>query len=435
MLFIFLSGAASGFPWVVFGAAATLWLQSEGFSRTTIGLFGSIAVVYAFNFVWAPLLDTVKLPLLRRLGQRRSWLLLSQILMFIFIVSAAFAMPSGNLFWFGLFMFGVAVLSATQDVGIDAYRIDILKEDEQNKLPITSALYTSGWHVGFGGLGGAVLFLSNTWAWQTVYFMMSGFMLVFVIVTLLMPRTDSHKAVLDEVKAKLGKQVGHHIDGLSARCSVWFFSTVVEPFKDFFTRYGWVALNLFLFVFLFKIGEAFLGRMSLVFYKEIGFTTAEIATYSKWVGTGFTILFSIIASIINVHYGLIKGLFIGGIAMASTNLMFAYIALVGPNTTLFFWAIVLDNFTAAFSTVAFVAFISHLTNRVYSATQYALMASVGNFGRTTLAGGSGWLVDYLAGNWALFFIITALMVLPSLLVLRLALPKIRVILNMHKAGG
>ena len=203
-------------------------------------------------------------------------------------------------------------------------------------------------------------------------------------------------------------------------------STVLEPLKDFFTRFGKTALIILLFIMLFKVGEAFLGRMSLVFYKEIGFTTSEIATYSKLVGSTLTVIFSIIASMITVHYGLVRGLMISGVAMASTNLIFSYLAYVGPDTNVFAMAILLDNFTAAFSTVAFVAFISHLTNRAYTATQYALMASAGNFGRTLFAGGSGWMVDSLetkkwvdmfGGEWVVFFAITALMVIPSLIML------------------
>ena len=201
------------------------------------------------------------------------------------------------------------------------------------------------------------------------------------------------------------------------RISAWFLSTLVEPIKDFFVRFGSLALGILLFIMFFKVGEAFLGRMSLIFYKEIGFTTGEIATYSKLVGATLTVIFSIVASIITVHYGLIRGLMISGIAMAATNLMFAYLAYIGPDTTVFAMAILLDNFTAAFATVSFVAFISHLTNRAYTATQYALMASVGNFGRTIFASGSGLLVDGLDGNWILFFSLTSLMVLPSLAML------------------
>jgi PAT family beta-lactamase induction signal transducer AmpG len=157
--------------------------------------------------------------------------------------------------------------------------------------------------------------------------------------------------------------------------------------------------------------------MSIVFYKEIGFSNSDIATYSKLIGGWLTIAFAITGGIINTRLGIIKGLFIGGLAMASSNLMFAWLASTGPDPQLFAAAVVVDGFTSAFATVTFVAFISYLTGHTYTATQYALMASLGNLGRTTLSAFSGELVDYLQGDWSLFFVLTALMVIPSLLLL------------------
>ena len=179
------------------------------------------------------------------------------------------------------------------------------------------------------------------------------------------------------------------------------------------------ALALLAFIFLFKIGEAFLGRMSIVFYKEVGFSNSQIATYSK-IGTGLlTIVFAFIGSLFNTRYGIVKGLFISGIAMAASNLMFSLIALVGPNEALYAMAIFVDGFTQAWSLVAMVAFISMLCDRAFSATHYALLASLGNLGRALLSSYSGVLVDALDGNWAVFFLLTALMVIPSLIFLYL----------------
>jgi PAT family beta-lactamase induction signal transducer AmpG len=169
-------------------------------------------------------------------------------------------------------------------------------------------------------------------------------------------------------------------------------------------------------IFLFKVGEAFLGRMSLVFYKEIGFSKSDIALYQKGFGTISVCFFSIIGSLINARYGLFRGIFLSGVAMASTNLLFAVLA-AHPVKWLFTFAVVTDQFTTAISTVAFVAFISQLCDRTYTATQYAAFASLGNLSRTTLSAGSGVVVDALGGNWTLFFIITTLMVVPSLLLL------------------
>ena len=197
----------------------------------------------------------------------------------------------------------------------------------------------------------------------------------------------------------------------------WLLVTVVEPFAEFLRRNGTqTALLILLFVFLFKIGEAFLGRMSIVFYKEVGFTNAEIADYTKMLGWFATVGFTLIGSMINVRLGVVRGLLLGGSAMAASNLMFAWIAVAGPQTWLFAATIIVDNFTTAFSSVAFVSLLTALSGQAFSATQYALLASLGNLGRTTLAGASGWFVD-LTGSWVLFFIVTTLMVIPGLILL------------------
>lgn len=417
MLFIFLNGIASGFPWVIIGSAMTLWLKDAGLTRTAIGFFGSVFAVYSINWMWAPLLDRLRLPFLAKFGQRRSWLLLLQGLLLILIIALSFTDPTKNLIWVSLLALSVAVVSATQDIVIDAYRIDVMDVSEKDKLPATAAMATSGWWVGYGLLGAIALYLSdfgNDWA--RVYLIISWFVVGFMMVTLWLYEPKSKREnIQQQTQTEYENLLGGH--NIWQRLGAWFLTTVVEPLKDFFVRFGKTALIILAFIMLFKVGEAFLGRMSLVFYKEIGFTTGEIATYSKLVGSGLTVFFSIVASMITVHYGLIRGLMISGVAMASTNLIFAYMAYVGADTTVFATAILLDNFTAAFSTVAFVAFISHLTNRAYTATQYALMASAGNFGRTLFASGSGLLVDGLGGDWMIFFIITALMVIPSLLML------------------
>jgi PAT family beta-lactamase induction signal transducer AmpG len=199
--------------------------------------------------------------------------------------------------------------------------------------------------------------------------------------------------------------------------------TVVEPFREFFARTGLsLGLSVLLFVFLFKLGEAFLGRMAIVFYKEVGYTDTQIGYFSKLGTAGVTILFSMLGGLLNARIGLIKGLFVGGIAMAASNLMFSWIAMDAarmghPSQNLYIATIIVDGFTSAMSTVAFVAFISYFTSHTYTATQYALLSALGTLGRTLVSGLSGFVVDALHGNWSLFFVLTALMVLPSLVLL------------------
>ncbi|MGB1870717.1 MAG: MFS transporter, partial [Candidatus Puniceispirillaceae bacterium] len=190
------------------------------------------------------------------------------------------------------------------------------------------------------------------------------------------------------------------------------------PLGSFFRKNGLsVALTLLGFIFLFKIGEAFMGKMSLVFYKEIGFSKSDIALYSKGLGWITTVAFTVLGGYLAIRSGTVKALLFAGIAMAATNVMFSILAWTGKSEWLFALAVLFDDIAAAFATVAFVTFISLLVDRTYTATQYALLASIGTMGRTTLASSSGALVDWLHGDWGLFFIITALMVIPSLILL------------------
>ncbi|SVD73979.1 uncharacterized protein METZ01_LOCUS426833, partial [marine metagenome] len=206
--------------------------------------------------------------------------------------------------------------------------------------------------------------------------------------------------------------------GNLATIIAWIYGTVLEPLLSFFKKNGiTIGIYIISFIFLFKIGEAFLGRMSIIFYKEIGFSKSDIALYSKGIGWITTVCFTLIGGVFAIRAGILKALFISGIAMASTNLFFSLLAWVGKSELLFAVAVLLDDLATAFATVAFVAFISLLVDRTYTATQYALLASVGTAGRTLLASSSGAMVDWLDGDWGTFFVITAVMVIPSLAIL------------------
>ena len=212
--------------------------------------------------------------------------------------------------------------------------------------------------------------------------------------------------------------------------TAWLLTTLVAPIHEFFQRNGTkLAISILLFIFLFKLGEAYLGRMSIVFYREVGFSNSDIAYYSKMINWAVTIVFSLIGSVFTIRYGILKGLFIGGIAMASSNLLFAAMALVGPDKALFAFTVFVDGFTSAWGSVAFVALLSVLCNKTFSASQYALMASLGTFGRVMLGSYSGIMVDWLDGNWALFFVLTALMVIPSLVFLYIIRKPLTLLIN------
>ena len=420
LLAVFLFGISSGFPWVMIGSVMSAWLKDEGLSRSAIGLFGVIFVVYSFNFLWSPLLDRLRLPIL---GQRRGWILLMQAGIAALCLVMSQLSAQYDLYYLALTGLLIALCSATQDVAIDAYRIDVILPEEKDQMSAASSLATAGWWTGYGGLGAIPFFLadSSQWSWPDIYIVLACTMLILTVATLLAKEPDIDRAAvhhhaMQRYAALLGAKGG---ESPRAKAAAWLMVTLVEPFREFFSRNGVkLALSVLLFIFLFKIGEAFLGRMSIVFYKEIGFSNSEIGALSKLLNWWVTIVFSIIGGLVNIRYGIYRGLMIAGIAMAASNLMFSWIAEAGPSKTLFAATVIVDGFTAAWSTVAMVAFISLLCNRAFSATQYALMASLSNAGRTLVASGSGWLVDMMGGNWSFFFILTAIMVIPSLLFLR-----------------
>ena len=236
--------------------------------------------------------------------------------------------------------------------------------------------------------------------------------LMFVNEPLPTERSQSQLETDKMIEVKLGSS------NLTTKSIAWITGTIIGPIISFFRNNGFkIAIAILSFVFLFKIGEAFLGRMSVIFYKEIGFTKSDIALYSKGLGWITTVIFTLLGGLFAIRSGVIKAMFVSGILMASTNLLFSLLAWTGKSELLFAVAVIFDDMAAAFATVAFVAFISMLVDRTYTATQYALLASIGTAGRTTLAASSGALVDWLNGDWAIFFIITALMVIPSLIFL------------------
>ncbi|ASC57843.1 MFS transporter [Vibrio vulnificus] len=412
LLWVFMLGCSSGFPWVLIGSNMSGWLKDAGLTRAAIGYFGSVFAVYAINFLWAPLVDRVKLPLLHRsLGQRRSWIFLCQSFVLICTLLIAGVNPANNLMLTSALALGIAIASATQDIAIDAFRIDTFPKSDSSKLPQASAMAVIGWWTGYSLPGYLAFINADSIGWNGVYYGMAAIVALLMIFTLLVGEPTTRREQLQQEAEQRHNQL------VGSKVVAWLTVTVVEPFLDFFKRNGIrVALTLLLFVFLFKIGEAFLGRMSITFYKEVGFSNEQIGYYSKLLGWGITIFFTLVGSMINVKFGIVRGLMIGGIAMAASNLMFAWMAEVGPNENLFLATLIVDNFTSAFSTVAFVSFLTMVTGQAFSATQYALLASLGNFGRTTLASFSGELVDYL-DNWSVFFVITALMVIPSLIML------------------
>ena len=435
MFRILLLGIISGFPWVLIGSALSLWLKEEGLSRSTIGWAGLIFGVYAINFLWAPIIDRLRLPFLtNKIGHRKSIIIFMQTIILISLILWSTLEPTQNLALIIGIGLAIAISSATQDITIDALRIEQINKEETSSMAAGAAMAVVGWWTGYK-LGGVVaLFTAEYFEnlgmanyWQTT-FLILGVLIILMNIGLMFvhePIETDRQLKQKETDKLIERKLGS--SNIITNFIAYISGTIGGPIISFFKKNGFaIALGILGFVFLFKVGEAFMGRMSIVFYKEIGFSKGQIAIYSKGLGWITTVVFTLLGGIMAMRAGTIKTMFFAGGLMALTNLLFAVLAWTGKSEILFAIAVIADDITAAFATVAFVAFISLLVDRTYTATQYALLASIGTAGRTTLASSSGALVDWLNGDWGTFFVLTTIMVIPSLICLWLIKNKIKI---------
>ena len=407
MIKILLLGAISGFPWVLIGSSLSLWLKEDGLSRSTIGWAGLIFGVYAFNYLWAPLIDRIQIPLLtKKIGHRRGWIVLMQILILICLLFWSIINPSENLalvITVGLF---IAIASATQDITVDALRIEQIGENEGKSMAAGAAMAVVGWWTGYK-IGGVISLFSAEYIqklgfenyWQLTFLILGILVILMNIGLMFINESDSLDRRMKQKENDKLISNKFNDKNIITNLITWVGGTLSGPIISFFKKNGFsIAMGILGFVFLFKVGEAFLGRMSIIFYKEIGFSKTDIAIYSKTIGWVTTVIFTLLGGLFVIRSGVLKAMFMAGIIMAGTNLLFSVLAWSDKSELLFAIAVIFDDIAAAFATVAFVAFISLLVDRAYTATQYALLASIGTAGRTTLASSSGALVDWLNGD-------------------------------------
>jgi len=482
MLFL---GISAGLPLLLIFSSLSLWLREAGVERAAVTYFSWAALGYSFKFVWAPLVDVIPLPLLGRwLGRRRSWLLLSQLSIVLAIILMALIDPASQ----GLVMMALAAVllgfsSATQDVVIDAYRIESAAAEFQ---ALMSASYIAGYRIGMLIAGAGALFLASYFgtspehyqvsAWQITYFIMAGCMLIGIITTLIIgepekepatrPQSASDYAGLfftfvvavsgfialfaassdlaEQLKLMLAGQVNNVplaavlIELLRLTLAVvvalvlarfclrfdWVNAALlkrsyVEPVQDFFRRYGWsLAWLLLALVGLYRISDIVLGVIANVFYQDMGFTKPQIATVVKTFGLFMTIFGGFLGGILAVRYGVMRILFLGAVLSAATNLLFMMLAGMGNEVWMLYVVISADNLSAGLASAAFIAFLSSLTNISFTAVQYAIFSSLMTLLPKMLGGYSGGMVESLGYQW--FFMLTALIGLPVLLLIVLA---------------
>ncbi len=399
-------GFSSGFPLLLVGSTLTLWLQESQISYALIGLFSLARMPYGFKWLWSPLIDRIRLPLFEHLGRRRGWALFIQLLMLAGILALATVNPVENTAWMAFLALIVAGCSASQDIVLDAYRIDSFETEEQGA---GAAVFVLGYRMGMLFSGAFALWLTTWLSWREVYIVMALGALVG-IVTVLLAKEPNKKYIEREAQEPLP---------LKPRLRRFLQEAVCEPFKDFRKHHRWGLI--LLFILLYRLSDEYKAPMAFVFYKDMGFNNAQIAYVSKIYGMLATIVGGLLGGVYIRRGGLPKALMLFGILQGVTNLVYICQAYAGNNVYALSLTICMDNLAAGMGTTALVAYMASLCNAAYSATQYALLSSLMSLPRDIFASTSGVLADHV--SWPMFFLIASLMVLPGLILLAYMLKK------------
>ncbi|MCT8985530.1 AmpG family muropeptide MFS transporter [Shewanella phaeophyticola] len=418
---LLLLGFSAGLPLMLVFSTLSFWLREAGVDRAAIGYFSWIALTYAFKWAWSPLVDRMSLPLFTRfLGRRRGWMLFAQLCLVGAILGMSISDPVVNLERLALCALLLAFASATQDIVIDAFRIESAPEKMQAALAAAYQVgYRSAMIIATAGALTIAAWVSpgndeyNLQAWQTAYFVMALLMGVGILTTLFSqePLVDTKHA--DEKERQLRSEFAAKYPKKIAGAMAWLYSASVLPFIDFFKRYGKSAILILLLISCYRISDIVMGIMANVFYVDMGFNKEEIAFISKVYGLIMTLVGAAFGGVLLMRYGTMKILFLGALLVAITNLLFAWQAYIGYNISFLTFAISVDNFSAGIATAAFIAYLSSLTSSGYSATQYALLSSIMLLFPKFIAGFSGLYVD--AFGYINFFVAASLIGFPVLL--------------------
>jgi PAT family beta-lactamase induction signal transducer AmpG len=385
MLVALLMGFSSGLPLLLTGSVLQAWMTEEGVDLGTIGLFALVGLPYTLKFLWAPLIDRFSLPLL---GRRRGWLLSIQLLLMVSIAALGWTHPGQSPYTVAIVAWLVTFFSSSQDIVIDAYRREALSDRE---LGLGSSLYVNGYRVGLLLASGGGLILADFLPFSMVYQIMAGGMLVGIVTTLFAPEP----VIVEGTPATLRE-------------------AVIQPFTDYFRRHH--ALLVLLFILLYKVGDTMASHMSIPFYLDIGFSKTEIGAVVKLFGFWATIIGSILGGLLILRTGIYRALWGFGILQALSTAGFALLAEVGYSLPLLAAVIAFENLSAGMGTAAFVAFMASLTNRKFTATQYALLSSLMGIPRVLVAAPTGYMA--VSFGWFTFFAFCSLVAIPGLLLLR-----------------
>lgn len=422
---MFFLGFSSGLPLLLVLGTLSFWLREAGIDLKTIGMMSWVGLAYGFKWLWAPLVDRLQIPFLSRIGRRRSWLLLTQCTLVIALVGMAFNDPKSNLQLTFILALITAFASATQDITLDAYRIESATQKEQAAL---AATYQTGYRLAMIWAGAGALALAafgssytgyDPGAWRFAYCVMASSMFVGMMAVLLSPEPQQHqaKALSEATQRRLLEFREKHPKWTtrSIEFCVWFYEAACLPFLDFFSRYKWQAVLLLALIATYRVSDVVMGVMANPFYLDLGYSKEEVAAVSKVFGVIMTLVGAFIGGVITMRLGVLRTLFLGGFLSALTNLLFSWLATQGHHIPYLIMTVSADNLAAGIASVAFLAYLSGLTNVAYTATQYALFSSVMLLLPKFLAGFSGFAVE--AFGYSNFFIGTALLGIPVLILI------------------
>jgi len=404
-------GFSAGLPYLLVFSTLSAWLSDVGISRSVIGFFSWVGVTYSIKIFWAPVIDRLPLPMLTALlGRRRSWMLLAQGGIALGLLGMAYSNVH-NLTQLALCAVAVAFCSATQDIVIDAYRIEAASTDYQGAM---AAMYVFGYRLALLVAGAGAFYIAEYSNWQTTYCVMAALLSVGILTTLLIsePQVSKDKSVLlmeQALESSLG--IKQHTT-LIQRLAAWFIDAVVSPFVEFFTRNGSSGLLILALIGLYKMSDITMGVMANPFYLELGFSKQEIAQVSKLFGFFMTLFGASLGGILVAKWGILRPLLLGAILVSMTNLLFASLALSKPSLAFLAVVISADNLGGGIASAVFIAYLSSLTNTAYTATQYAVFSSLMTLPANLLGGFSGIIVDQI--GYSLFFVYTSVLGLPAI---------------------
>jgi len=405
-------GFSGGLPFLLVFSTLSAWLREAEVSRSTIGFFAWVGITYSIKVFWAPVVDRLRLPVIGALGRRRSWILVAQVGIALGLLGMSM-IGAQDLLLLSVFAVLVAFSSATQDIAIDAYRIEAVADRYQGAM---SAAYIFGYRVALLVAGAGAFYLAEYLGWTLAYQVMAGLMLIGII-TVLFIREPAASGMVEQiaddqiVRAYLAKRgyLPLRVQGTLT----WFLSAVVFPFVDFFKRNGRFGLVVLLFIAVFRLSDIAMGIMANPFYLDMGYSKTDIANVAKVFGFFMTIAGSAICGVLVVKWGILRPLLMGAVAVAVTNLLFALLSTLEPSLTGLAIVISADNISGGFAATAFIAYLSSLTNRAYTATQYALFSSLMTLPGKFISGFSGVIVD--GWGYLPFFIFASVIGIPAIL--------------------